>query len=204
MNIWCFGLRRLRHRTVAMAKFFDREKFIPQKILKSMATHGLRQAADLVPWLQEPRTVNRQQGEGFFAAKSGIFTSKKTGKEVQWESKNEEAILKALDRMPEVMWFDTQCIQFTYAGTEDQYNYTPDIVVRMSHDQIVIIEAKPAKFVCAQSNYRKYLAGKQLCGKNDWHFIKARCIAPLQLISGTIAFKKLLFDAHGQVVAAPA
>jgi hypothetical protein len=154
-----------------MAKFFNREGFISQKILKSMAMHGLRLAADLSPWLQEPRIVTQQQGKGFFTAKSGIFASKKTGIKMQWESKNEEAILKALDDMPEVEWFNTQCIKFTYAGTEDEYDYTPDIVVRMSRNQIVIIEAKPAEFVCAQSNYRKYLAGKQLCGKNDWHFM---------------------------------
>jgi len=155
-----------------MANFFiDPEKYIQSKIRKALQLNGLRQASPHGSWFQEARKVNQRQGDSRFVAKPSIFKSKKTGKEMQAESQNERSILAALDTMPGVKWFDTQCFKFEYEAADSQYEYTPDIIVGMEHGQIVVIEAKPAAFVCAQSNYRKYLAGKQLCGRKDWHFL---------------------------------
>lgn len=151
--------------------FFDSKKLIARKLRDAISIDGLLQASGLMPWLQNKRAVNRQESEDFFAPKSGIFVSQKTKKEMEYESSLEKTVLEALDGISEVKWFDTQCLSFVYSGKDDEYDYFADIVCRTIDQQVVVIEVKPAKTACNWLNYRKYMAGKHLCAKNDWHYL---------------------------------
>jgi hypothetical protein len=119
----------------------------------------------------EPRQVNRQSENGRFTPKSGSFVSSKAQGEIQHESGGEEKILRMIERIPEIVWCNTQCIKFTYSGAEDEYSYYPDIICRLDNNQVLVIEVKPEEMMCHILNIRKYMAAKQQCAAFNWHYI---------------------------------
>jgi hypothetical protein len=141
-----------------------RQKFIAEQFLTAIRAAPAREPCDLSQWLKDARKV---QASEF----SGIFTSKKAGKDVQFESHTELYVLQVLEKMSEVLWFDVQCIQFEYKFKGKSLIYHPDIICKLDSGQVAVIEVKPASTMGLLATFRKAIVANGYCKKNGWHYI---------------------------------
>jgi hypothetical protein len=101
------------------------------KISETLANHQ--------PSSRRPRRIVTVSGRGV----RGIFPSRKSAKEAQFESLIEEMALRALEGATSVKSFTTQPRVFEYTDGTLQRRYTPDVEIQIeTHAATVFLEVK--------------------------------------------------------------
>lgn len=108
--------------------------------------------------------------------RKGHFVSTKNGgREFEYMSSYECAILECLEEIPEVLAFDAQPfkgktgIPYIYRG--EQHHYFPDFSVQFADGRIEIWEIKPANQTALELNEAKWAAANIYCQSRGWDFI---------------------------------
>lgn len=96
----------------------------------------------------------------------------KAGREVQFESWTERALLLRLDRDPEVRDYGSQPETFEYVDEQGKLRgYTPDFVVWRYNGQTEIHEVTLTSRRMLPEMQRREAAGHRICQARGWHYL---------------------------------
>ena len=96
----------------------------------------------------------------------------KAGREVQFESWQERALLLRLDRDPAVRDYGSQPETFEYIDNEGKTrHYTPDFIVWRYNGQIEIHEVTLAKRRRSPEMRRRETIGSKICQGRGWRYV---------------------------------
>lgn len=99
----------------------------------------------------------------------GRFPSLKMGRMIAFESLLERDFIYLLDYDARVEWFEEQPLTIEYQHDDQTLHYTPDFHV-VGAGQQIIVECKPARFVEAPDNQRKFAVARAWCAARGWEF----------------------------------
>ncbi len=92
---------------------------------------------DFFDFLQPQRTVHEHH-----RYKSGLFYSKKCGRNIQYESGLELSFIQKLEEMKKVKFYFDQPIQIKYLRGRHKDRYTPDFGIYLNTGEFIIAEVK--------------------------------------------------------------
>lgn len=95
----------------------------------------------------------------------------KAGREVQFESWQERALLLQLDRDPGVRDYGSQPETFEYVDEGKTRHYTPDFIVWRYNGQIEVHEITVTKRRMSPEMRRREAIGSKICQGRGWHYL---------------------------------
>jgi hypothetical protein len=99
----------------------------------------------------------------------GSFPSTKMGRMIAFESLLERDFIYLLDYDPDVEWFEEQPLRIEYEHDAKVRHYTPDFHL-IEHEQHMLVECKPERFVGTEENCRKFAVARGWCEEQGWKF----------------------------------
>jgi hypothetical protein len=88
---------------------------------------------------------------------------------ISFESLLERDYIYLIEYDPSIAWFEEQPLSIEYMRESKQFQYTPDFHL-LAHEQHVLVECKPNRFVETEENLHKFAAARVWCGECGWEF----------------------------------
>jgi len=102
----------------------------------------------------------------------GYFYSLKNDRRVDYESLNEQCLMKVMETNPEIVCYCEQPVRLEFEWNNRTYPYTPDLLSVDVHSQTKLYEVKPKKAI-EQDDGRlqaKFEAARSYCFDRGWKF----------------------------------
>lgn len=102
----------------------------------------------------------------------GYFFSLKNGRRVDYESLNEQSLMKILETDPYVASYCEQPLKLDFEWKNKTYQYTPDILSTNVFSESVLYEVKPEEALKKDDGRLavKFEAARALCLERGWTF----------------------------------
>lgn len=102
----------------------------------------------------------------------GYFYSLKNARRVDYESLNEQCLMKVMETAPEIVRYCQQPLRLEFNWNGRIYSYTPDLLSVDIHSRTTLYEVKPKKAI-EQDDGRmqaKFEAAQSYCSDRGWKF----------------------------------
>ena len=102
----------------------------------------------------------------------GYFYSIKNGRRVDYESLNEQCLMKVLETNPEIESYCEQPLKLEFEWNGRTYPYTPDLFSTDIYSQSILYEVKPEEAIKKDDGrlQAKFEVAREYCSGRGWKF----------------------------------